>query len=164
MTMGMERSGIEMNPADQNIEKVWTRGEYTISTERKRLDLDVIHGFLVRSYWARGRTRDRVSQSIAHSLPFGLYHRQEQVGFARVVTDYVVIAYLADVFVLEEHRGNGLGEWLVETAMSLPELHLMRRWLLATRDAHELYRRFGFDQPKAGVLMELVNKRSDETL
>lgn len=79
----------------------WTRGEYTISSDRQRLDIDVIHGFLVASYWAQGRTRDRVAQSIEHSLSFGLYHREEQVGFARVVSDYVVLAFLADVFVLE---------------------------------------------------------------
>ena len=87
----------------------WTRGEYTISTDPSRLDLDVVHGFLVGSYWAEGRTRARVEQSIEHSLPFGLYRGKEQVGFARVVTDYVVLAFLADVFVLEPHRGKGLG-------------------------------------------------------
>src|SRR5205823_5869774 len=92
----------------------WTRGEYTISTDRSRLDLDVIHGFLTRSYWAAGRSRDRVALTIEQSLPFGLYHREAQVGFARVVTDHVVIAFLADVFVLEPHRGKGLGAWLVE--------------------------------------------------
>jgi hypothetical protein len=85
-----------------NKKQVWTRGEYVISTERERLDLDVIHGFLVRSYWAEGRSRERVARSIERSLPFGLYHREAQVGFARVVTDDVVIAFLADVFVLEK--------------------------------------------------------------
>src|SRR3954447_23296054 len=91
----------------------WTRGEYTISTDRRRLDLDVIHGFLVRSYWAEGRSHERVAQAIETSLPFGLYHLDSQIGFARVVTDYVVIAFLADVFVLEAYRGKGLGAWLV---------------------------------------------------
>src|SRR5437867_2946549 len=140
----------------------WTRGEYTISTDRTRLDLDVIHNFLVKSYWAEGRTRERVAQSIEMSLPFGLYHREEQVGFARVLTDYVVLAFLADVFVLEPHRGRGLGAWLVECATSLPELGAMRRWLLGTRDAHELYRKFGFEDPKLGVLMERVDAGSDK--
>jgi len=140
----------------------WTRGEYTISTDRKRLDLDVIHSFLVKSYWAEGRTRERVAQSIELSLPFGLYHREEQVGFARVLTDYVVLAFLADVFVLEPHRGRGLGAWLVESVTSLPELGAIRRWLLATRDAHELYRKFGFEDPKLGVLMERVDAGSDK--
>jgi GNAT superfamily N-acetyltransferase len=141
----------------------WKRGEYTISTDRQRLDLDVIHGFLSgSSYWAAGRARDRVLQSVESSLPFGLYHREEQVGFARVVTDYVVLAFLADVFVLDAHRGKGLGTWLVEVATSLPELRRVRRWLLGTRDAHELYQKFGFREPKPGVLMERVDPDSDK--
>src|SRR5258708_6603460 len=107
----------------------WTRGEYTISSDRKRLDIEVIHGFLVASYWAQGRTRERVTRSIEHSLPFGLYLREEQVGFARVLTDYVVLAFLADVFVLEPHRGKELGRWLVEVITNLPELRPVRRWL-----------------------------------
>lgn len=139
----------------------WTRGEYTISIDRQRLDLDVIHGFLVRTYWAEGRSRERVAQAIEHSLPFGLYHRDAQVGFARVVTDYVVIAFLADVFVLEGHRGKGLGQWLVEVVTGLPELRSIRRWLLGTRDAHELYRKFGFGEPTPGVLMERLDRDSD---
>lgn len=141
--------------------KEWTRGDYVISTDPARLDLDVIHGFLVRSYWALGRTRERVSQSIASSISFGLYRGAEQVGFARVVTDGVALALLADVFVLESHRGRGLGFWLVETVTSLPELQSVRRWILGTRDAHDLYRRFGFSDPKPGVLLERLNPDSD---
>lgn len=140
----------------------WTRDEYTISTDRKRLDLDVIHGFLVGSYWAEDRTRERVGQAIEHSLPFGLYHGADQVGFARVLTDYVVLAFLADVFVVETHRGRGLGVWLVEVVTSLPELRPIRRWLLGTRDAHDLYRKFGFGEPMPGVLMERVDADSDK--
>jgi len=139
----------------------WTRGDYTISTDPARLDLDVIHGFLVRSYWAEGRPRERVARAIAHSLPFGLHHRAGQVGFARVVTDYVVVAYLADVFVLEAHRGSGLGKWLVETIVGTPELQHIRRWILGTRDAHGLYRRVGFQEPQPGVLMERLDPDSD---
>jgi GNAT superfamily N-acetyltransferase len=139
----------------------WTRGDYTISTDPRRLDLDVIHGFLTRSYWAEGRSRERVALSIAHSLPFGLHHASGQVGFARVVTDHVVIAYLADVFVLEPHRGRGLAKWLVETVVGVPELRHMRRWILGTRDAHGLYRRFGFEEPAPGVLMEKFDPASD---
>ena len=140
----------------------WTRGAYTISTDPARLDLDFIHAFLVRSYWAEGRSRARVEESIVRSLVFGLYRGREQVGFARVVTDHVVLAFLADVFVIEEHRGNGLGKWLVEVVTSLPELQSVRRWLLGTRDAHELYRRFGFGEPVAGVLMERLDPDSDK--
>jgi len=139
----------------------WTRGDYTISTDPRRLDLDVIHGFLTRSYWAEGRSRERVALSIAHSLPFGLYHPSGQVGFARVVTDHVVIAYLADVFVLEPHRGRGLAKWLVGTVLDVPEIRRMRRWILGTRDAHGLYRRFGFEEPAPGVLMERFDPASD---
>jgi GNAT superfamily N-acetyltransferase len=140
----------------------WTRGDYVISTDPARLDLDVIHGFLVRSYWADGRSRERVAQAIAGSIPFGLYHATSgQVGFARVVTDGVVLAFLADVFVLEPHRGHGFGAWLVEVALGLPELARVRRWLLGTRDAHGLYRRFGFAEPVPGVLMEKLDPASD---
>ena len=139
----------------------WTRGEYTISTDRERLDIDVIHGFLSTSYWATGRSRERVARSIERSLPFGLYHAQEQVGFARVVTDYVVVAYLADVFVLESHRGKGLGRWLVDVVTSHSDLKSVRRWILGTRDAHDLYRQFGFTDPRPNIWMERFNPESD---
>jgi GNAT superfamily N-acetyltransferase len=133
----------------------WLREPYSISTAPERLDLDVIHTFLSSSYWASGRSRERVERSIAHSLPFGLYHQGEQraqVGFARVVTDSATFAYLADVFVLQAHRGRGLGVWLVETVLGVPELAGVR-WLLGTRDAHELYRKFEFQDVPAGRLM-----------
>jgi len=140
----------------------WTRDGYVISTDPERLDLDVIHGFLsFRSYWAAGRSRERVARSIAGSLPFGLYDPNGQVGFARVVTDHVVIAYLGDVFVLDAHRGKGLGKWLVETVVGAPELGSICRWILGTRDAHGLYRRFGFEEPQPGVLMERLDPDSD---
>ncbi len=126
---------------------VWRRGEFEISTERARLDLDALHEFLSgRSYWARGRSRELVARSVEHSLPFGLYDAGRMVGFARVVTDYATFAWLADVFVLEEYRGRGLAKWLVEVVTAHPDLQGMRRWLLATKDAHELYRRFGFTE------------------
>lgn len=122
----------------------WRRGDYTISTDASRLDLDLIHGFLTASYWARGMQREVVEHSIAGSLPFGLYHGERQIGFARVITDQATFAYIGDVFVLEEHRGHGLGTWLMETVVACPELQGMRRWMLATRDAHALYRKVGF--------------------
>jgi GNAT superfamily N-acetyltransferase len=135
----------------------WTRGGYTISTDARRLDLDVVHGFLVRSYWAEEIPRDVMERSIAHSLPFGLYEGTEQVGFARVLTDWAVFAVLMDVFVLERCRGRGLGVWLVEVATSLPELERLRGFALRTADAHELYRRFGFAEPaRPDLLMERV--------
>jgi GNAT superfamily N-acetyltransferase len=125
----------------------WQRGDYVITTDNDRLDLQVIHGFLANnSYWALGRTFDSVKRSLEHSLNFGLFKGDEQVGFARVVTDFATFAWLADVFVLESHRGNGLGTWLIEVITTHPNLHGFRRWILATRDAHELYRKFGFSE------------------
>lgn len=123
----------------------WNRGEYVISTDPARLDIDVIHGFLDQSYWAAGRSAEVIRRSIENSLPFGIYRGERQVGFARVITDYATFAWIADVFVLEEFRGQGLGKSLVEAIITHPRLQGFRRWVLATKDAHELYRRFGFD-------------------
>jgi GNAT superfamily N-acetyltransferase len=129
------------------MDQVWRRGAFEISTERARLDYDVLYDFLSRtSYWARGRTLDVIRRSIEHSLPFGLYTQGRQIGFARVVTDYATFAWLADVFVLAEFRGQGLAQWLLQVIITQPELQGLRRWVLATRDAHELYRRFGFTE------------------
>lgn len=118
--------------------------DYTISDDAARLDLDAIHGFLSRSYWSPGIPRATVARAIANSLCFGVYLGTEQVGFARLVTDRATFAYLADVFVLEPHRGRGLSRALMELVLSHPEVQGLRRWLLATRDAHGLYRKFGF--------------------
>lgn len=120
------------------------RGEYTISCDANRLDVGVVHGFLQKSYWAPNVSEDVVRRSIEHSLCFGVYHQESQVGFARVITDYATFAYLADVFVIESHRGSGLGQWLIETVISHPDLNGLRRWILLTRDAHDLYRKYGF--------------------
>ena len=130
-------------------EREWRRAGCAISTDKRRLDVDVIHGYLVRSYWAEGIPRSVVETSIENSLCFGLYDavnaaREKQIGFARLVTDGATFAYLADVFVLEEFRGRGLSKWLMQTIVALPELAGLRRWNLATRDAHGLYRQFGF--------------------
>lgn len=123
------------------------QGGYRISTDPAAVDLDVVHGFLVRSYWGKDIPRETVARSIAHSLPFSLFEGERQIGFARVVTDRATFAYLADVFVLEAWRGRGLSKWLVETILAHPELQNLRRWLLATHDAHGLYERFGFRPP-----------------
>jgi len=118
---------------------------YEISTDRGRLDLDVIHGYLTQSYWSPGIPRETVARAIANSLCFGIYaDGGVQVGFARLITDKATYAYLADVFVLEAHRGKGLSKWLMETIVAHRELQGLRRWTLATRDAHELYARYGF--------------------
>ena len=123
----------------------WERGEYTISTDRSRLDLDLIHDFISNhSYWGTGRAREVVQRSIENSLPFGEYKGEEQVGFARIVTDYATFAWVAVVFVLPEHRGRGLSKSLMEVILAHPRLQGFRRWVLATKDAHGLYEQFGF--------------------
>ena len=115
-----------------------------VDSDPGRLDLDAIHGFLASSYWARGIPRETVERALRNSLCFGLYEDGRQVGFARVVTDQATFAYLCDVFVLESHRGQGLGKKLVSAIAADARLEGLRRWVLVTRDAHELYARFGF--------------------
>jgi GNAT superfamily N-acetyltransferase len=127
----------------------YCRGDLLISTDRARLDLDVIHNFLTHCYWAKGIPREVVAQSIAHALCFGIYESVGQVGFARVISDFATFAYVGDVFVLESHRGRGLGKWLMECIVQHPELQNLRRWILTTRDAHGLYSQSGFTRVKA---------------
>jgi GNAT superfamily N-acetyltransferase len=118
---------------------------YFISTDRSKLDIPLIHGYLANeSYWGKGRTLEQVQTSIDNSLCFGVYNGDEQVGFARVITDYATFAYLADVFILAEHRRNGLSKKLIENIVAHPRLQGLRRWMLATHDAHTLYEKFGF--------------------
>jgi len=124
----------------------WRRGEYSISTDKGRLDVAVIHGFLTMSYWEAGVSMDVVKRSIEHSLAFGVYKGDQQVGFARIITDYATFAYLGDVFILEPFRGRGLSKWLMEVIVGHPELQGLRRWVLLTRDAHGLYRQVGFTE------------------
>ena len=121
------------------------KDNFTISTDPARLDLDAITDMLTRAYWAAGRPRERTERAISNSLVFGLYDGEQQIGLARIVSDYAVFAYLCDVFIHEDYRAHGLGKWLIETVMNHPDLQGLRRWTLATRDAHELYRQFGWD-------------------
>ncbi|MBI2682302.1 MAG: GNAT family N-acetyltransferase [Acidobacteriales bacterium] len=139
--------------------ETYTRGTDQISTDPSRFDLDLIHDYLTRSYWAEGVPRDVVARSIEHSLCFAVFVGVVQVGFARVITDHATYAYLADVFILEEHRGRGLSKWLMECIMGHPRLQGLRRWSLVTRDAHGLYRRFGFaDLANPERFMEIVDR------
>ena len=124
-----------------------TRGPYSITTDTRQLDIEAIHAFLSRSFWAEGIPKATVAKAIANSLCFGLFDGDKQVGFARVVTDCATFAYLCDVYVLETHRGHGLGKWLIETVMAHPDLQGLRRFQLVTRDAHGLYSRHGFESP-----------------
>lgn len=141
------------------------RGDYLVSTDRARLDLDVIHEFLTNCYWAKGIPREVVARSIEHSLCFGIYDESSgkspgttklvtpvaaaQIGFARVITDFATIAYLGDVFVVESRRGRGLSKWMMECIMQHPALQGLRRWILLTRDAHGLYQQSGFTPLKS---------------
>ena len=120
------------------------KDNFTISTDPSRLDRDSIVDFLTRAYWASGRPRERTERALDNSLVFGLYDGDRQIGLARVVSDYAIFAYLCDVFIHEDYRAQGLGKWLIETVMSHPDLQGLRRWTLATRDAHGLYRQFGW--------------------
>lgn len=124
---------------------------YTINSDKSQLDILLIHCFLSKeSYWAQNIPLDVVQRSIDNSLCFGVYHYDQQVGFARVITDQATFAHVADVFILPEHRGRGLSKQLMEAILSWPTLQGLRRWMLATNDAHALYRQFGFtalDQP-----------------
>jgi GNAT superfamily N-acetyltransferase len=125
----------------------WRRGSAVICTDRRRIQIEVVHGFLSGSYWAKNIPRAVVERSIEGSLCFGIYEpgpRERQVGFARVITDFATFAYLADVFVVETARGKGLARWLMEVIDGHPRLQGLRRWMLVTRDAHGLYRRFGY--------------------
>jgi GNAT superfamily N-acetyltransferase len=125
------------------------KGEFVISTDEERLDLDMLYGFLTESYWAKGIPREVVARSIRNSLCFGVYCDGKQIGFARVISDYATYAYIGDVFVLESYRGRGLGKWLMECIMRHPWLQGLRRWSLVTADAHGLYTQFGFTPLKA---------------
>ena len=128
----------------------YKKNPFTISSDPAKLDESVIFDYLAHeSYWGMDLTPERLSRYLQYSLCFGVYDRAQQVGFARVVTDYTTFAYLADVFILPSHQGQGLGKWLVECILHHPELQSLRKWTLNTRDAHTLYERFGFqNDPK----------------
>lgn len=136
--------------------------EYTISTDKMQLDLAMIHNFLSNeSYWAKSIPLGVVKKAIEHALCFGVYHQSKQVGFARVVTDYATTAYIGDVFILEPYRGKGLGKRLLKTIIDYPELAGLRLWLLGTKDAHDLYRKYRFkkvaETPAAERFMAILN-------
>lgn len=120
-------------------------GDYLISTDKSLLDFVSIHQFLSQSYWSPNIPIEIVKRAAENSIAFGVYYLDKQVGYARVISDCATFAYLADVFILEEYRGKGLSKWLVECIMQTPELQGLRRWSLATRDAHGLYAQFGFE-------------------
>jgi GNAT superfamily N-acetyltransferase len=137
----------------------WQRDDYTVSTDPARLQLDVIHGFLTGSYWAAGIPRETVERSVRNSLCYGVYLGDTQVGFGRLVTDFATFAYVADVFVLDAHRSRGLAKWMARCMVETPELQGLRRWLLATRDAHAVYRSVGFETvTDTSRFMQILNR------
>ena len=139
---------------------VMETGRFLISTDQSKLEVDVVHEFLTRSYWAAGIPRATVVRAIENSLCFGVYDGAEQVGFARVVSDFATYAYVADVFILEPYRERGLGKELMASIMAHPELQGLRRWSLGTRDAQGLYAQFGFEpvvNTPSRTVMEIVD-------
>ena len=139
---------------------------YEVSTDKSRLDIDLIHNFLSKeSYWAANIPRDVLERSLENAICFGAYEGHKQVGFARVVTDRAVFAYVADVFVLPEHRGRGVSKLIMQAIREHPDLQRLRRWHLCTRDAHALYRQYGFrDLENPARHMEIVVKDVYEPL
>lgn len=135
---------------------------YSISTEKQLLNIDMIHDFLsTKAYWCLNIPKETVRKSIENSLCFGVYKDEEQVGFARVISDYSTIAYLGDVFILEPHRGKGLSKLLMEAVMSHADLQGLRRWILLTGDAHGLYNKFGWKElADSSKWLELHNKKA----
>lgn len=130
--------------------QTWTRDDFAVTTDPARIDIDAVHRFLSEeSYWAKAIPRDVVERAIRNSLCFSVLHRDRLVGFARVVSDRATVAYVGDVFVVADHRGKGLSKWLMECIVAHPELQGLRRWMLATADAHGLYAQFGFTPLKA---------------
>lgn len=133
----------------------WRNDPYLVSTDKSKIDIGIVYGFLVKSYWAENIPKETVLRSIENSLCFGVYERDKLIGFARVITDFATFAYLADVFILDEKRGLGLSKWLIKVIVDHPNLQRLRRFILATKDAHGLYARFGFtpfDQPQRWMM------------
>ena len=138
------------------------RGDYLVSDDRNILDIDAIHAFLSQqSYWANGISRERLETAVENSIPLGLFDGEKQIGFARAITDRATFAYLADVYVDEAYRGRGLSKLLIDAVLGHPEVQHLRRWMLGTRDAHDLYRQFGFiplEEPRRW--MELADQEA----
>lgn len=126
-----------------------TKSQFSISTDKRRLDRAMIHRFLTTCYWAKGIPRKTVERSIENSLCFGIYQNNQQVGFARVISDFATYAYIGDVFIVEHYRGRGLGKLLMTSIIEYPDLQGLRRWALVTKDAHSLYAQFGFQPVKS---------------
>jgi GNAT superfamily N-acetyltransferase len=123
---------------------ITTLGEFTINTDKTKMDIPVIHQYITRSYWAEGIPVETIEKAVEGSLCFGVFHGEKQIGLARVITDAATFAYLCDVFIDESYRGRGLGKWLMETILGHESLQGLRRIALTTKDAHGLYSQYGF--------------------
>ena len=123
----------------------YKKDDFYITTDFESIDFDAVCSLLGKSYWANSRKRDVIIKSFKNSLSFSLFHNDKQIGVVRVITDYATFAYLCDVIIDEEYRHKGLGVWFLECVFKHPELQSLRRWCLATKDAHELYKKFGFE-------------------
>lgn len=149
--------GFQLNE-DAVAHEEYRKDNFLITTDPDRQDVAAIHAFLRTAYWCERIPRDVVARSIEHSLPFGVFEGEQQIGLARVITDYATFAYIGDVYVLEAYRGRGLSKWLMSCIMSHPDLQGLRRWCLLTRDAHGLYRQYGFEETKTPERwMEVTN-------
>lgn len=139
---------------------LWAKEDYTIDTSIEMLDIDTIHHYLSKeAYWCLGIPRETIETAINNSICFGVYFNNEQVGFARMISDKATFAYLADVFILSEHQGKGLSKWMMECIQDHPELQGLRRVMLATSDAHGLYKQYGFSElEKPALFLEINNK------
>ena len=122
-----------------------SKGDFLITTEKDKMNLEFIHDFLSNhSYWSKNIPFEKVQLAVEHSLNFGVFYKEKQIGYARIVSDFSTIAYLGDVFIITEYRGQGLSKWLMEQIMTHPNLQGLRRWILLTKDAHELYKKFNW--------------------
>ncbi len=149
------------NLSEATLNHEYVKDDYVISTDKSRLKIDIIHGFLKDAYWCKNIPVEIVKRSIEGSLCYGVYKGDKQVGFARVITDYSVIAFIADVFILEGYRGQGLSMWLMQCLIDNPDLQELRGWSLKTKDAHGLYSKFGFKAPEnPELIMERKIKSS----
>jgi GNAT superfamily N-acetyltransferase len=149
-----------MNAAENTEYTEYTKDNFSISTDQGKLDIETIHNFLANAYWSKNIPRSIVEKAIRHSLCFGVYDDRTgaQIGLARVVSDYATFAYLADVFILEPYRGQGLSKWLMQCILTHPELQGLRRFMLATRDAHGLYSQFGFEPIQHPEWLMTINR------
>ncbi len=139
----------------------YKKRDFSISNDKRKLQLKVIYNFLTNCYWDKGIGLEEVREKIRNSYCFGLYHNNTQIGFCRVITDFVTLSYLADVFIVEKHRGKGLSKWLMKCVINHSDLRQVKTWMLKTSDAHGLYAKYGFRRTtKPNEIMEMKKKRN----